>query len=188
MNRNHNQEGWESPSSLFNKLKFSSLLAFWKKLSYFTVPGNWFQKNVFAPFRLDRSGRGKKWRGDITLHWILCGGDGWGQLGFDQNNFAISISFLVVFRVWCTLKEDTFFFYEICAVGETLVFMFNVKLFTEIVNQISFHWKSYFRWLWGQNWVILFRQIKSSPDSVPPIWQLQTQSAKVRKFAVFRWN
>ena len=43
-------------------------------------------------------------------------------------------------------------------------------------NHISADWG-------GQNLVILFRQIKSSPDSVTlPIWQLQTQSAKVGKF------
>ena len=78
-----------------------------KKIKVFK---NWFKKIVVAPFRFDRSGRGKKWRGDITLHWILCGGDGWGQFGFDQNDFALSISFVVVFRVWCKLEEDTFSF------------------------------------------------------------------------------
>ena len=187
MKRNHNQEGWEPPSSLFNKLKFSSLLIL-EETFIIHRSRKLVSKIFFAPFRLDRSGRGKKWRGDITLHWILCGGMVRVSCDLTKIILRFPISFVVVFRFWCTLKENTFSFMKSVLRVRLWFFMFNVKLFTEIVNQISFHWKSYFRWLWGQNWVILFRQIKSSPDSVPPIWQLQTQSAKVRKFAVFRWN
>ena len=63
-----------------------------------------------------------------------------GMVGVSWDLTKIILRFL--FHSWLFLEFGArrhFFFYEICAESETLVFMFNVKLFTEIVNQISFH-------------------------------------------------